>query len=291
MSSWLKLLERPADRGEAATDAWFTRIAERLLNGCRLIIAGAAYRFTEVELYYFAPPEHADPFTHKDPLQLQPGRWYFHRTGGVYRSGSFKGVDLTFGDGQAYGGVLIRGIEGPGGTFIDGPSLTVDHLLDATGADDVAALDRAIGEKLAWDAGNPLRLEEGAAGEPRPLRRSARVGITLRRSRKTNPEPQRYVMAPYRFLTDPRRTAKGKPLIVIGLHLQGVASEEIRQLTGCTRQAVERYLADFEAGRKEASLDPFFGKELGPKELCRLYGAWSALHGAGAKGPGSGGKA
>jgi hypothetical protein len=283
MSSWLKLMEKPADLSAAGIDAWFTRLAERLLYGCRLVIGGAAYRFVEVEFYYFAPPEHADPFTHKDPIQLQPGRWYFHRTAGVYRSGSFKGVDLTFGDGKAYGGVLIRGIEGPGGVFIDGPSLTVDHLLDATGAGDVAALDRAIGERLAWDAGNPLRLEEGAPGEARLLCRSARVGITLKRSRKTNPEPQRYVMAPYRLLTDPRRTAKGKPLIVCGLHLQGEGPERIRQLTGCTKQAVERYLTDFEAGRKEASLDPFFGKDLGPRELCRLSGAWYALRGEGTK--------
>jgi hypothetical protein len=283
MSSWLKLMEKPADLSEAGIDAWFARIAERLLNGCRLVVGGSAYRFAEVEFYYFAPPEHGDPFTHKDPIQLQPGRWYFHRTAGVYRSSSFKGVDLTFGDGKAHGGVLIRGIEGPGGNLIDGPSLTVDHLLDATGAGDVATLDRAIDERPAWDAGNLLRLEEGSPGEPGRICRSARVGITLKRSRKTNPEAQRYVMSPYRFLSDPRRTAKGKPLIVCGLHIQGADPEQIRQLTGCTKQAVERYLADFEAGRKEASLDPFFGKDLGPRELCRLYGAWYALHGAGAK--------
>lgn len=36
-------------------------------------------------------------------------RRYFHRTGGTYRAGTFKGLDITIGtDEKNYGGILIR---------------------------------------------------------------------------------------------------------------------------------------------------------------------------------------
>jgi len=39
-----------------------------------------------------------DPFTHKDPLQQTCGQWYFHKIGAQYKGGTYKGLDLTFGD-------------------------------------------------------------------------------------------------------------------------------------------------------------------------------------------------
>src|SRR5690242_4649153 len=162
-------------------DDWFTSIAERLLNGSRLLVGRQAYRLVEIEFYYWSNA-HPDPFTHRDPIQFDIGYWYFHRTGGVYRSGSFKGLDLTFGHEDASGGILIRGLETPDGKLIDGPSLCVDHLLDATGAAKVAELDRAINKRLAWENGNPLVLEETDAREERPLLRSPRVGLLLKKA-------------------------------------------------------------------------------------------------------------
>src|SRR3954470_22893409 len=101
MSSWNSLCERPCEPGDhAAMDAWFASLADRLLNRCRLTVGGEPHRFVEVEFYYCGEG-HPDPFTHRDPLQKECGRWYFHRTRGEYRGGSFKGVDLTFGDGRA----------------------------------------------------------------------------------------------------------------------------------------------------------------------------------------------
>ena len=140
MANWDARLTRPGSLDEAAAAAWFDRIATRLLRGTHLLVAGTPHRLTEVEFYYFSE-SHPDPFTHRDPLQRARGRWYFHRTGGTYKGGSFKGIDLTFGDGEAYGGVLIRGLERPDGTLVDGPSLCVDHLLAACGVASVAALD------------------------------------------------------------------------------------------------------------------------------------------------------
>jgi hypothetical protein len=279
MPVWEDLLHKPAPLAAGDNlDEWFGRIAERLLNGCTWVIGREPHRFMEIEFYYHGDG-HPDTFAHCDPLQLECGRWYFHRSGGVYRSGSFKGIDLTFGDGTAHGGVLIRGIEAPDGTLIDGPSLTVDMLLDKTGATGVAQLDTAVGKRAAWEAGKPLLLQEEAGLPARNFLRTARVGLSLKKWKKA-PEPPCYIMRPYRYLADPRRTAKGKVHMVLALHAGGVPPDKIHKQTGCPKAAVGRYIADFEAGRQQPDFGPYYGKDLSPKDLCQLHGTWYANFGA-----------
>jgi hypothetical protein len=277
MPDWPALLRKPESPGDDAIDAWFARIAGRLLTGARLVAAGQPYRLVEVEFYYHAG-DHPDPFTHRDPLQQACGRWYFHRTRGAYRGGSFKGLDLTFGDGRAFGGVLIRGLEAPDGKLIDGPCLCVDHLLVRTRTGGVAALDVAIAGRGSWDPKSPLYLRWEEPGEGRAVYRSARVGLSLKRG-GASPEPPRFVMRPYRFLSEPARTAKGKALLVLALHARGTGAEEIRRLTGCPPASICRYVADFEAGRAQTSFEPYRGRDLTPADLCRLHGTWLAIHG------------
>ncbi len=86
-------------------------------------------------------------------------------------------------------------------------------------------------------------------------------------------------MRRYRYLSEPRRTAKGKPHMVLALHADGKKTDEIYDLTGCTKSAIQRYLDDYEAGRGEADFASYIGKDLTPKDLCRLHGTWAAHHG------------
>ena len=279
MSDWPSLLRQPAKlRASDKLEGWFTRIAEQLLYGSRLMVGGQPYRLVEVEFYYWSKA-HPDPFTHRDPIQFHIGHWYFHRTHGVYRGGSFKGLDLTFGDSDTSGGILIRGLETPNGALIDGPSLCVDHLLDATGAATVAELDQAINKRLAWEEENPLFLKHQETHDAQSWIRSPRVGLALRRV-TSRTDSTRFLMRPYRYLSEPRRTKKGKPHMVLALHAQGKSTEDITQLTNCPQRIVERYIAEFEAGRKDADFSPYFGVYLTPAQLCRLYGVWSAHWGS-----------
>src|SRR5215813_2446354 len=173
MSARESILRRPEQFSDGpVVDEWFARIANRLLNGTRIVVGNGAHRIVEIEFYYHGD-QHLDPFTHRESLQLQLGRWYFHRTRGTYRSGTLKGLDLTFGDGQAFAGVLIRSLETPDGKLIDGPSLCVDHLLARAGCESVAALDSAIKGRLAWDSTSPLVLTVLDTVEARQLTRSA----------------------------------------------------------------------------------------------------------------------
>ena len=229
---------------------WFVEIGDRLLNKTNLLVKGATYRFAELEVYYHGPG-HFDPFPHCDPLQRENGRWYFHRTRGQYRDGSFKGLDLTLGDGTAYFGILIRSIVEPNGTAIVGPSLTVDHLLAQTDSKDVASLDRAINERTIWDRSSPLFIRESDAARTATVYASARVGLSLKRA--TNmPEAVEFIGRPYRFLIEPRSITKGKQQLVLALHRNGVTTEEIHQITGCQRKTVERTIArEKDSGKDE----------------------------------------
>lgn len=274
MFDWPALLRKPNGPDDAALDRWFVRIADRMLNAARLVVSGQPHRLVEVEFYYHAAG-HLDPFSHRDSLQRTCGRWYFHRTHGVYRGGSFKGIDLTFGDAGAFGGILIRGLEAPDGTLIDGPSLCVDRLLALCQVKSVAALDAVMAEKLAWDPTNPLYLREDDA-EARPVYRSARVGLTLRRAGAS--EMPAFVLRPYRFLTEPRRTAKGKGLLVLALHAGGLGVEEIRQLTGSPAASIRRSVAAFEAGRGVADFAGYRGRDLSHADLNRLHGTWHTVY-------------
>jgi hypothetical protein len=277
MIDWPALLRKPAHLdapGVAA--AWFDEIADALLNRAVFRVANKSHRLIEIEFYWHGP-EHPDPFAHRDPVQVHCGRWYFHRTAGVYRSGSFKGLDLTFGDGTSHGGILFRGLETEDGTLIDGPSLLVDHLLKLTKAATVRVLDSMIGTRLAWDESSPVVLAEAPEPRARPLFRSGRVGLTLKNARN-KPEATRYILRPYRYLTEPRKTAKGKPLMVLAMHARGASVEEIYQATGCPRKSVQRYVADFETGRGQDDFTAYIGKELKPADLCALHGTWQRVY-------------
>lgn len=278
---WPALLARPTAFTDATAPEWFSAVAERLLNGCRLVANGVPLRLIEVEAYYHGPG-HEDPFAHRDPVQLTGGRWYFHRTRGEYRGGSFKGLDLAFGhrDTNAFGGFLFRGVELSDGSVIDGPSLTVDHLLKTTAHASVSALDAVIAERLGWVEEVPLQLVALPELESRPLLKSIRVGLTLKRRKfKENDPALKFLLRSYRYLSDPKRTAKGKPHMVLPLIAAGMSPDEITALTGCPTATVKRYVADFAAGRTQTDPQPHYGKDIGTADLCKLYGLWWERYG------------
>jgi hypothetical protein len=273
MSSWPELLRIP----DYGIDAWFAAVAERLLNGAELRARGESYRLAEIEFYLYSVA-HPDPYSHRDPLGFQLGRWYLHRSHGAYRGGTFKGFDLTFGNGTACGGILIRSLVKPDGTVISGPSLCVDQVLRALGVRTVAELDRAVAGHVAWDTDNPLSLRQAGSVERRQDLCTPRVGLSLRRARQFG-EMTRYLMRPYRFLSEPRLVRKGKRQMVLAMYARGDDVETIRRVTGCPAASIRRYVEEFEAGRRETDFGPYLGVEAGPREWCRMYGLWERVYG------------
>jgi hypothetical protein len=249
---------------------WFAAIAERLLARSTLVVGGKPYRFHELEFYYHGR-EHADPFTHRDPWQQTCARWYFHRDGGTYRGGTYKGLDITFGPEGDYGGILVRSLGSDDGELINGCSLCVDRLLACTGYQDVASLARAVEEHPIDTTTSALTIRDDETIPPAGIWRSARVGLTLKRVERF-PEMVGYIARPYRFLDAPRQIHKGRLQLAIALHEQGKPPAEIAAITGSPRRVLETYIAAYEEGCATGSIASFTGKALAPIELCRLYG-------------------
>ena len=83
-------------------------------------------------------------------MQRESGKWYFHKQGNSYKSGTYRGLDLAFGKGKkAAGGILMRSLipttvtTGEAGQliarnsefkadFIEGPCNCVKKILDVT---------------------------------------------------------------------------------------------------------------------------------------------------------------
>lgn len=67
--------------------------------------------------------------------------------------------------------------------------------------------------------------------------------------------------------------------MLLALDARGMPAEVIATVTGCPKGTVARYVEDFDTGQAEADFGPYFGAELGPKDLCRLHGTWHELIG------------
>ena len=277
MSDLTKTLEKPNNLSESGVvENWFNKISRELLNNYNLIVAGSEYRLVEIEFYCYAE-EHPDIFTHRDELQKEFGSWYFHRNGGKYKSGSFKGLDLTFGNSSMYCGILIRTIKKADGTIICGPSLCVDNLLATTQCESVAQLDEKIASKIAWDEENIIYLKrtetENENLSDHQIFCSGRVGLSLKKAKSSSIMPQ-YILRPYRYLNKPKSVSKGKIYLVLTLYYQGITPEEIHQITGSPKRSIEKYIADFEEGRKEEDFSQYIGVDLNSGKLCKLHGTW-----------------
>lgn len=270
---WRSLLLEPSPSVDATTPVvWFESMARQLLFGCELSAGGGRFRPVEIEFYYHSQ-QHPDPFSHQQSIQRTHGLWYFHRVGSTYRGGTFKGLDLTFGGVDAFGGILLRSLESEDGSLIEGPCLVVEHLLNRTQSNSVAELDRVIAERPIWDTTSPLHLQWTSPVRLAEWIKTARVGLSLR-GRTASEVTLGYLLAAYRYLSRPRELRKGKLHMNLALHARGVNTREILACTKCSRVALARQIKEFEAGRSEMCLDAYSNRPLDAVALARLYGVW-----------------
>lgn len=246
---WDNLLSAARRVRGISTVEWFDLLAERLLNGCTLHVGKVIFRFVEIEFYYNSP-RHPDPFVHCHRLQKMPGAWYVHRQGSGFRGGSFKGIDLCFGNRRSYGGILLRSIAAvkadghlAGGRQIEmqaeklicGPSLVVDALMNTLHAAGVAELDRMISQYPAWSRKNPLHISWQRSGTI-PIWRTERIGL----KHPPTDAAERYRFAPYRYLNEPRRITKGRGLLMAAMLNAGMTDDAIAEAIGCKQSAAAR---------------------------------------------------
>ncbi|MDD2699365.1 MAG: hypothetical protein PHF17_11245 [Arcobacteraceae bacterium] len=78
----------------------FKTHAEELMSQYALTNEKETFLFKEIEYYFYDETRHPDPYVHGSCKQKFCGEYYYH----------YSGLDITFGNGNYSGGILIRGI-------------------------------------------------------------------------------------------------------------------------------------------------------------------------------------
>jgi hypothetical protein len=214
-------------------------IAEKYLSSY-LVINGTYYQICELE-YYHHSAGHPDIFTHCDKEQSENETFYFHRMHGKgFKEGTYKGMDITFGNDNEYGGLLVRSIRKiniedksendnkseKDGAIIEGPCLVVQEILKAFNYDRVTDFYKyysGINKKLnVHDNKSGLWIShEQLEGKKKKNKKkevkfhySPRVGLKLKGNNIEDlTQKMKYVMKPYRVTTVSDKLKKQKVTI------------------------------------------------------------------------------
>lgn len=222
----------------------FEEIAGLLLHRFVLVSNQSTFRVTEIEFYFndllksSSSANHPDTFAHGDTLQLKLcGAWYFHRSGPTLKGGTYKGLDLCFGEpNKAYGGILLRSMvkveEGEEKDVIEGPCNLVNTILDLNSRHENLKLfveNDLKGVKSAFDLQSKLFLQPCAPFDAK-IYSSPRVGLTLKRKDEGLQYKPYFLMQAYRFISSPKQIKKGKINLLLALASRGMTVEAITDL-------------------------------------------------------------
>jgi len=103
--------------------------ANKLINDYVLQIGDIEIELKELEFYFYDKDKHPDEYTHRDERQTRIGELYVHR-----KANNTGGIDITFGNGKYYGGILIRGIK-IDNEFVYGPAKVRQKIIQKLNLD------------------------------------------------------------------------------------------------------------------------------------------------------------
>jgi len=165
----------------------YKRIAEKLMNDYKLQARDKWYRIVECEFYY-SSKNHLDPFVHGHARQKETiGEWYFHGSG----------LDITLANGDAFGGILIRGI-----AAVNKENPKLDRKDAIIGPLNICAeifkqFGNALsGEPVQFGLVDISRERLGASMLPARIFSVPRIGLN-----QLNDNEQQFCRRPYRFIS------------------------------------------------------------------------------------------
>jgi hypothetical protein len=236
----------------------FQRLAQQLINNYILTKGNAQYSINEIEIYYNNETDHRDLFTHSSIVQKNTGRWYFHNTG----------VDITFGNESAYGGILVRGITKMGDPkFINGPSKVFEELFQDGGAVDGNDINKVV-------------ITPNTTPEQKYIISGPRSGIRIIASETNNEDKHRYLFKPYRFIAIDGYSQYSEKYLM-GLYQVKVLKRDFRKVA--TRLMIDKpgLASNCEYFDKGISmnLDKIFSLKQSVEKNCMLFGHLSVIYG------------
>ena len=247
-------------KGTKSLDDKFEIFAKFILSECVLYINKDKYYIEEIEFYYY-DDLHKDSYVHQMQDQKTSCEWYHHKyKTGVYKSGTYKGLDLTFGNNSAFGGILIRALVNANtNEYIIGPCNVVNHILKSLNYSDVNELVSNMKDKNAFSNVNPFYIKKEKSIDTE-IFKGPRVGLSGK-------YPQ-YMFLNYRFLKSPSNTLKYKDTLVSVLYKNGMSPDEIFIKTGIKKPQILKAIYTYEHGK---TLDNVIGE----KNINTLFGFYS----------------
>ena len=176
-------------------------LAKYLLFETHLSVNGNDYRMIEIELY-ICNDNHKDIFTHCHKEQKKMLTWYFHQMSEKdhsYKGGTFKGLDITCGIDNGYGGVLIRSILNETTNEVtEGPCKVVNELLGKIKCESIKTLviDK-LNNDLSCVNSNLLKLEEKRYNDV-DIYVGSRIGLSMKGNNIM--EKTKWLNNKYRFI-------------------------------------------------------------------------------------------
>ena len=249
---------------------YFHRICDKVLNQSYLKLRDELWKLREIEVYCNGL-SFCDEFTHGDEQQKKNGTFYFHRTGKGYRGGTYKGVDLAFGNSKCFGGLLVRTIQNDKtGEIVCGPSLCVDKILSVLGHEKIEDCVAARG--VSFTEESDFCLVEADSNRKEKIFTGPRVGLSLK-SKKANDQTFEFWCASLRFVCNPSCITKHKQYLVLQLLADKTSVAQIATLLKIKQNVVSGYETAFNEGKK-MEIKEFFGKNLNVSDICKALGCF-----------------
>ena len=177
----------------------FSKYANKLMNEYCLKVDDKKYNLIEIEFYFYDKENHPDPYIYCNEKQKECGEFYFHGSG----------MDITFGNGICYGGILIRSIMNEEGQYINGSLKLLEELFcDEIDKLKIELIEKDIGKKNIF-----CSTRVGLQAHP--------LDYELLTKYKKNFIP--YIFRLYRFIVDyscPENKCKDKTKIAFYEHLK-----------------------------------------------------------------------
>ena len=247
----------------------FNQTAKHLLSNVCLVVNGHSFRLIEIEFYLYND-KHSDVFAHCYKYQKTNFKWYFHHASDKehsYKGGTYKGLDLTCGSVNSYGGILIRAIQDNEGKIIEGPCRVVNKILELTKSANLLELV-TIKMNNNIDADNAILQLKSANFNQETVFRCPRIGLTLKKSDNWSLRIQ-FISKLYRFMIFPKMIAKGKKMttmIAINEHDCQILGKYFN-LNESSIQKLKLSMSEF----SNYDINSYKGKNLTDTERLELY--------------------
>ena len=182
------------------SDINFIELAKYIMLETHIKTNNDEYRIIEMELY-ICNDKHKDIFTHQHSMQKTMLNWYFHQMSeksGSYKGGTFKGLDISCGFDEGYGGILIRAVLNEStNQVIEGPCNVVNELLKSTKSQSISDFVSKSNANISCINNDLLKLEEKKFIDE-SIYVAPRIGLSLKGDNIE--EKKQYVDRKYRYI-------------------------------------------------------------------------------------------